>query len=116
MAHLGLWVSAPPQFKHLLIFHDNLRDDSTNSGYEDQHNNEHSVVTKVNTIRIANQSVSKINIHIPKLLLFHCTHAFLQVKAWPGQLFLIELTGWDQFSHPTIANARLSFSGQDQVQ
>ena len=40
------------------------------------------------------------------LLDFYC----LQVRAWPGEQFTIELTGEDQFSQPTIANARFHFN------
>lgn len=31
------------------------------------------------------------------------------MKAWPGEQFIIELSGKDQFSQPTVANARFYF-------
>ena len=34
----------------------------------------------------------------------------IQVRAWPGELFIIELFGKDQFSQPTVANARFYFN------
>ena len=37
------------------------------------------------------------------------------MRAWPGQKFLIELTGWDQFFQSTMANARLLFITNIQV-
>lgn len=34
----------------------------------------------------------------------------MQVRAWPGEQFIIELTAKDQFSQPTVANARFYFN------
>ena len=34
----------------------------------------------------------------------------LQVRAWPGEQFIIKLTAKDQFSQPTVANARFYFN------
>lgn len=77
----------------------------------DPHNVKHSVATAVSTFRIASHSVSEYMSNDT----IHAVTTKIQIRAWPGQKFLIELTGWDQFSQPTMANARLLFTASLQV-
>ena len=90
------------------------RNDSINTGYMDPHNIEHSVATAVSTFRVASHSVSDV---IARILMLHMHrwYQLIQVRAWPGQKFPIELTAWDQFSQPTMANAHLQFTTTLQV-
>ena len=78
----------------------------------DPHNVEHSVATAVSTFRIASHSVSG---YVCNDVNTTCSDNLIQVRAWPGQKFLIELMGWDQFSQPTMANAHLLFTTNLQV-
>ena len=123
LANLGLWVGGVVLYQWVLslslsccvcvclfVFIPTCSNDSINTGYSQPHDTEYQIETLPEIISTPHTSVSSTHVRLHDYsLLFVCS----QVSGWPGLRITIKLTGWDQFRHPTTANARFLFKANE---